>query len=73
LEESGLKFVFDLNITSAFLLMQVFVEDMVKTGGNIINISSMNVYRPLTKIPAHNAAKAGFRALRNGLWCIRTL
>ncbi|MGN1077416.1 MAG: SDR family oxidoreductase [Candidatus Gallimonas sp.] len=59
LEESGLKFVFDLNITSAFLVTQVFAKDMVKTGGNIINISSMNAYRPLTKIPAYSAAKAG--------------
>ncbi|PWM49475.1 MAG: D-mannonate oxidoreductase, partial [Bacillota bacterium] len=48
LEESGIKFVFDLNITTAFLVTQVFAEDMVKTGGNIINISSMNAYRPLT-------------------------
>ncbi len=59
LDESGLKFVFDLNITSAFLVTQVFAEDMIKTGGNIINISSMNAYRPLTKIPAYSAAKAG--------------
>ena len=59
LDESGLKFVFDLNITSAFLVTQVFAKDMVKTGGNIINISSMNAYRPLTKIPAYSAAKAG--------------
>ena len=59
LDESGLKFVFDLNITSAFLVTQVFAEDMVKTGGNIINISSMNAYRPLTKILAYSAAKAG--------------
>ena len=59
LEESGLKFVFDLNITSAFLVTQVFAVDMVKTGGNIINISSMNAFRPLTKIPAYSAAKAG--------------
>ncbi len=59
LEESGLKFVFDLNITSAFLVTQVFASDMIKTGGNIINISSMNAYRPLTKIPAYSAAKAG--------------
>ena len=59
LEESGLKFVFDLNITSAFLVTQVFAEAMVKTGGNIINISSMNAFRPLTKIPAYSAAKAG--------------
>ena len=59
LEESGLRFVFDLNITSAFLTTQIFAEDMVKTGGNIINISSMNGFRPLTKIPAYSAAKAG--------------
>ena len=59
LEESGLKFVFDLNITSEFLVTQVFAEDMIKTGGNIITISSMNAFRPLTKIPAYSAAKAG--------------
>ena len=59
LEESGLKFVFDLNITSALLVTQIFAKDMVKTGGNIINISSMNAFRPLTKIPAYSAAKAG--------------
>ena len=59
LDENGLKFVFDLNITSAFLVTQVFAEGMVKTGGNIINISSMNAFRPLTKIPAYSAAKAG--------------
>ena len=59
LEESGLKFVFDLNVTSAFLVTQVFAVDMVKTGGNIINISSMNAFSPLTKIPAYSAAKAG--------------
>ena len=59
LEESGIRFVFDLNITTAFLVTQVFAEDMIKTGGNIINISSMNAYRPLTKIPAYSAAKAG--------------
>ena len=59
LDESGLKFVFDLNITSAFLVTQVFAKAMVQTGGNIINISSMNAFRPLTKIPAYSAAKAG--------------
>ncbi len=59
LDEAGLKFVFDLNITSAFLVTQVFAADMVERGGNIINISSMNAFRPLTKIPAYSAAKAG--------------
>ncbi len=59
LDEAGLRFVFDLNITSAFLVTQVFAADMVGKGGNIINISSMNAFRPLTKIPAYSAAKAG--------------
>ncbi len=59
IDEAGFKFVFDLNITSAFLVTQVFAQDMVKTGGNIINISSMNAFRPLTKIPAYSSAKAG--------------
>lgn len=59
IDEIDFKFVFDMNLTSAFLVTQVFAKDMVKTGGNIINISSMNAYRPLTKIPAYSAAKAG--------------
>lgn len=59
LDEAGLKFVFDLNITSAFLTTQVFAPDMLESGGNIINLSSMNAYHPLTKIPAYSAAKAG--------------
>ena len=59
LDESGLKFVFDLNITSALLTTQVFAPDMLENGGNIINLSSMNAFRPLTKIPAYSAAKAG--------------
>ena len=67
LEESGLRFVFDLNITSAFLTTQVFAADMVKTGGNILNISSMNAFRPLTKIPAYSAAKAGISNLTQWL------
>ena len=59
LEESGLRFVFDLNIISAFLVTQIIAKDMTEKGGNIINISSMNAFRPLTKIPAYSAAKAG--------------
>ena len=59
LDETGLRFVFDLNITSAFLTTQVFAKDMLETGGNIINLSSMNAFHPLTKIPAYSAAKAG--------------
>lgn len=67
LEESGIRFVFDLNIMTAFLVTQVFAEDMVKEGGNIINISSMNAFRPLTKIPAYSAAKAGISNLTQWL------
>ena len=56
----GVRFVFDLNVTAAFLTTQVFALDMAKSGkgGNVVNISSMNAYRPLTKIPAYSAAKA---------------
>ncbi len=67
LDEKGLRFVFDLNIVSAFLVTQVFAEGMQRTGGNIINISSMNAYRPLTKIPAYSAAKAAIGNLTQWL------
>ena len=60
MDDKGFKFVLDLNVTAAFLTTQVFALDMAKAGyGNIINISSMNAFRPLTKIPAYSAAKAG--------------
>ena len=60
LSADGFKFVFDLNVTAAFLTTQVFARDMAKSGngGNILNVSSMNAFRPLTKIPAYSAAKA---------------
>ena len=59
LTPEGLKFVFDLNVTAAFLTTQVFSADMVeRKSGCILNISSMNAFRPLTKIPAYSAAKA---------------
>ena len=67
LDEAGLKFVFDLNITSALLTTQVFAEDMLEGGGTILNISSMNAFRPLTKIPAYSAAKAGVSNLTQWL------
>ncbi len=60
LKPEGFRFVFDLNVTAAFLTSQVFCIDMAygKRGGAVLNISSMNAYRPLTKIPAYSAAKA---------------
>ena len=59
LELDGFNFVFGLNFTGTLLPTQVFVKDMVdRSGCNILNISSMNSFTPLTKIPAYSAAKA---------------
>jgi NAD(P)-dependent dehydrogenase (short-subunit alcohol dehydrogenase family) len=60
LPEEALRFVFDLNIVGTILPSQVFGRGMAKRGeGVIVNVSSMNAYRPLTRIPAYSAAKAG--------------
>ncbi|RPI20068.1 MAG: SDR family oxidoreductase [Acidobacteria bacterium] len=60
LPADAVRFVFDLNLLGTILPSQVFGRYMAKQGeGNIINISSMNSFRPLTKIPAYSAAKAG--------------
>ena len=59
LEESAFNHVFGLNIMGTVLPTQEFSRDMIGRGGNIINISSMNAYTPLTRIPAYSAAKAG--------------
>jgi len=59
LDAAGIDFVFKLNYQGTLLPTQVFAKDMVeKKHGNILNISSMNAYIPLTKIPAYSGAKA---------------
>ena len=60
LDASGVDFVFKLNFQGTLIPTQIFARDMVaKKAGCILNISSMNAYTPLTKIPAYSAAKAG--------------
>lgn len=59
LDEESVQAVFSLNFNGALITTQVFAKQMVERGGgNIINISSMNAYTPLTKIPAYSGAKA---------------
>lgn len=59
LDSSGIQFTFNLNFIGTLLPTQVFAQDMVgREGCNILNISSMNAFTPLTKIPAYSGAKA---------------
>lgn len=58
--QDALRWVFDLNIIGTMLPCQVFGKRMAERGeGGIVNISSMNAFRPLTRIAAYSAAKAG--------------
>ena len=60
LPKDALEFVFDLNLLGTILPSQVFGRGMAqRKEGVILNISSMNAFRPLTRIPAYSAAKAG--------------
>lgn len=58
LDMEGFQFVYDLNFKGTLLATMVFTTDMIEAKkGNVLNISSMNAMRPLTKIPAYSAAK----------------
>ncbi|NLB02895.1 MAG: SDR family oxidoreductase, partial [Bacteroidales bacterium] len=60
----GFQRVYDLNFKGTLLPTMVFTLDMLDSGkGCVLNISSMNAYRPLTKIPAYSAAKASINNL----------
>lgn len=59
LELEGFQKVFDLNFTGTLLPSMVFTRSMVeRQKGVVLNVSSMNAYKPLTKIPAYSAAKS---------------
>lgn len=59
LDSSGIQFTFNLNFIGTLLPTQVFAQDMVgRSGCSVLNISSMNAFTPLTKIPAYSGAKA---------------
>ncbi|MBX0356837.1 SDR family oxidoreductase [Halobacillus sp. Nhm2S1] len=68
LDASVISRLFDLNYLGTILPTQVFAEEMVdRKGATVINISSMNAYTPLTKIPAYSGAKAAISNLTQWL------
>jgi NAD(P)-dependent dehydrogenase (short-subunit alcohol dehydrogenase family) len=70
LQMEGFDKVFALNFKGTVLPTMVFTTDMLKKKkGVVLNISSMNSYKPLTKIPAYSAAKASINNFTNGWQC----
>lgn len=68
LDLDGFNFVFGLNLTGTLLPTQVFSRDMIdRKGSSILNMSSMNSFKPLTKIPAYSSAKAAVSNLTQWL------
>jgi NAD(P)-dependent dehydrogenase (short-subunit alcohol dehydrogenase family) len=67
LDAEGFRSVMDLNLLGTVLPTMVFATDMINRNGSVVNISSMNSFRPLTRIPAYSAAKASVNNLTQWL------